>query len=124
MTTTTAHACLAFAIWTLRQTSPSVTGHHQENRRDRIVFADLGVLFRTHSTVHASISVNLTYLVNHCQALQDQHALTPKTTNIFRAVKRQLNQVCSNINDLGLETDEQQKRQILATIAMGFTSIF
>ena len=62
--------------------------------------------------------------MDHCQALQDQHALTPKTTNHFRAVKRQLDQVCSNINDLGLETDKRQKRQILAAIAVGFTSIF
>ena len=81
-------------------------------------------MFRTHATVHASINVNLTYLVDHCQALQDQHALTPKTTNHFRAVQRQLDQVCSNINDLGMETDERQKRQIFAAIAVGFTSIF
>ena len=125
ITTTTALLCLTFAIWAFRQSNASDTGHHQENWRDSIIFADFGVLFRTHSTVHASISVNLTYLVDHCQALQDQHALTPKTTNHFRAVKRLLDQVCSNINNLGMEADvQQQKRLILAAIALGFTSIF
>ena len=36
-----------------------------------------------------------------------------------------LDQVCKDINDLGVEVDvKRQKRQILAAIALGFTSIF
>ena len=124
-TTTTALLCLTWALWVLRRTNASDTGHHQEQWRDIIILADLGVLFRTHSTVHASISVNLTYLVDHCQALQDQHALTPSTNNRFRVVQQLLDQVCRDINDLGMEVDiKRQKRQILAAIALGFTSIF
>ena len=116
--------CLLLAIG-CRHADAAQAAHHQENRRDSIIFADLGVLFRTHATVHASINVNLTYLVDHCQALQDQHTLTPTTNNHFRSVQRLLTQVCSNIGDLGMEVDVQRKkRQILAAIALGFTSVF
>ena len=85
-TTTTALICLTWALWALRRTDASDTRHHQEQQHDSIIFADLGVLFRTHSTVHASISVNLRYLVDHCQDLQDQHLLMPNNNNQFRAV--------------------------------------
>ena len=85
----------------------------------------MGIIFRTHATIHVSIDVNVTYLVEHCDVLQQQHPFGPSTTNHFMAVQRLLNQVCRDVNDLGNTGDpDRRKRQIFAALAVGFTSIF
>ena len=85
----------------------------------------MGIIFRTHATIHVSIDVNVTYLVEHCGVLQQQHPFGPSTTNHFMAVQRLLNQVCRDVNDLGNTGDpDRRKRQLFAALAVGFTSIF
>ena len=124
-TTTAVLLCLTLALLLLRGADAADPSQKHQARRDSIIFQEMGVIFHTHATIHVSIDVNVTYLVEHCGVLQQQHPFGPSTTNHFMAVQRLLNQVCRDVNDLGNMGDPDRcKRQIFAALAAGFTLIF
>lgn len=133
MTAFTCVGLIAAALLTrgVRAEDSSILDQQNQNN---IVFKDLGTIFRTHTTVHVSISVDLRYLKGHCSLLKtthdrppDSYTFTPRVTRLYTTLERTMDQVCRQVDELETFTDDDQsreKRQLLSAIAVGVTSIF